>query len=81
MADRLCTSVRPYKKGQSPIFGYFLPGTSTGQKPGSNRLQLEQHPASVPADFKSSPEWQFSHQPPNIDKSQALVSPYYYFYF
>ena len=28
MADRLCTSVRPYKKGQSPIFGYFLPGTS-----------------------------------------------------
>jgi len=29
MADRLCTSVRPYKKGQSPIFGYFLPGTSS----------------------------------------------------
>ena len=28
MAHRLCTSVRPYKKGQSPIFGYFLPGTS-----------------------------------------------------
>jgi len=36
MADRLCTSVRPYKKGQSPIFGYFLPGTSTGGVTGGS---------------------------------------------
>jgi len=64
MAHRLCTSVRPYKKGQSPIFGYFLPGTSTGMLHGLE-LSFFGNPlimACGPLDFLMQWSWSVSNR-------------------